>query len=210
MIIHGLISNMDANVLEKTLKLIINEFPEHKIYTTEIGIYNGETSRGINQYIGAWGRSNHHTAIDNNKDKEVLLPFPECNLIIGSSNEVYNQLEDNSQHLIFVDGNHSFPMVVSDYFCFAPKVKKGGYLSFHDTGRYIKEFKDYQGLGSVRDADMYISVRKALNSIGLLKDKFSPSAYVHETLSRFNWELVFDEANINDEAGGICVFKKLY
>ena len=203
----GLISKLDSETLMKTLDMVMKMCPKGMVYTTSIGIFDGDTDRSINQYITNRGRANVHTAIDNNKDKEVLKPFPECNLIIGNSNEVYNQLKDNSQHLIFVDGNHSFPYVISDFFCYADKVKQGGYMAFHDTGSHIREFKDYQGIGNVLDADMYISVRKALCKIGLLWEEDSDlfiDRYAEE------WELVFDQADKNDEAGGFCVFKKLY
>jgi hypothetical protein len=222
--IHGLISDLDAEVISKTLRLIINEFDDHKIYTTEIGIYNGRTSLGINQLIGAHGRTNVHTAIDNQKDKSVENPFPECNLIIGNSNEVYNNLKNESQHLIFVDGCHCFAHVVSDFFCYADKIKIGGYFCFHDTGRHIKEFKDFQH-GDRTNPDAYISVRKALTKIGLMgfeKDFKVERIKTNDgellTAEGFTvvrgsfpaWQLVYDIADETNEAGGICIFKKLF
>lgn len=207
---YGLISETDAKTIEATVSLILKEFWEEKLYITEIGLYNCETSVGIKRIIERNGSEVFYTGIDNQKEKEIIAP-DWMNLIIGNSNEVYNQLADNSQHLVFIDGNHSFPYVISDFFCYAGKVKQGGYLAFHDTGKHIKLFKDYQGVGSKDDADMYISVRKALNKIGLLNDKFDASStYLYDIISRRNWDLVFDEADEKNEAGGICVFKKLY
>lgn len=211
MIKYGLISNVDADVLQRTLNLIMSEFSnDTDIYTCQLGVFDGETDRGINKFITRTGRRNFHTAIDNNKDKEVLLPFPECKMIIGNSTEVYNQLKDNSQHLILIDANHTFPSVVSDYYCYRSKLQKGGFLCFHDTSPQAQG-KDWQRVGREDDTDMCISVRKALNEVGLLNDNFNISSYrEYETISRFSFELVFDDFDINDRCGGICVFRKLY
>jgi len=121
---YGLISKVDAQTIEKTIDLICNQFPEGIINVCEVGIYAGETGNGIRQYIESKGRQVNLTGIDNNKDREPLrLKYDK--LIIGNSNEVYSELEAESQNLIFVDANHSFPYVVSDFFCYEDKVKKG-------------------------------------------------------------------------------------
>jgi hypothetical protein len=205
---YGLISETDARCLEKTIDEIWLDFPAEDMNITEIGIFDGQTARGIYQYVTrkAWATNEenieigcNYTAIDNNKDKEVLKPFPECNLIIGNSNEVYNQLEDESQHLILIDGNHSFPYIISDYYCYKNKVKIGGFLCFHDTSPQAQG-KDWQRMGSEQDPDMYISVLKALKEVGLLNEwEREPNEF----------ELTFNEFDPNDNAGGFMVFKRL-
>jgi len=211
MIKYGLISKVDADVLERTLNLIMSDFSyDTDIYTCQVGIFDGETDRGINKFITMTGRRNFHTAIDNNKDKEVLLPFPDCKMIIGNSHEVYNQIPDESLHLCFIDSCHCLSCVISDFFLYAPKIKKGAYLAFHDTAAHIKPFKDFQH-GDKDNPDAFIAVRKALNKIGLLDDNNSGESTIRYYKQQLdNWELVFDNADVNDEAGGICVFKKLY
>lgn len=209
---YGLISKVDARCLEKTIDLICNEFKspdDWMINVTEIGIYGGVTGNGIRQYLHSKGREIMLTGIDNKKDNEEIL-YPYDNLIIGNSNEIYNKLEDESQHLIFFDGGHAYPTVIADWYCYMDKIKRGGFAIFHDTGKHISKKKDWQRMGSEDDEDMYISVRKALNRIGLLNDSFDNWSYrQYETISRFNWQLIFDEADENDPAGGVCVFRKL-
>jgi len=215
MIRHGLISNIDAETIEKTLQLVLDNFTDGTIHTCEVGILDGSTSIGIHDFVVQNGRKNIHTGIDNEQYQLVKKPFPECNLILGDSKYVYNQLADESQHFLFIDGNHNFPSVIADYFCYSPKVKRGGYLGFHDTASHIKDFLDYQHFGDKDDKDMYISVRRALNKIGLI----APQSYIIpnsggkegvDYVSRVNgWELVFDECDPNDTAGGVCIFKKL-
>lgn len=206
---YGLISKMDGKTIEATLSTISIYFPHEKINTCEVGTFDGQTSRGINEWFLQFNIEHKHTAIDNEKDKPILKPFPECSLIIGNSNEVYNQLQDNSQHFIFIDGCHCFAHVISDFFCYAPKVKKGGYLAFHDTGKHIKPFTDFQH-GDEKNPDAYISVRKALIEICIMDE---PPEYLKHTpfpYLRPEWELFLDKADETDRCGGISVFKKMY
>lgn len=207
---YGLISRVDSDTIEKTFELIFKDFPDEIINYSEVGLYNGRTTSGVNKFLQSKNKQFNLIGIDNFKDKEELVFYPpNAKLIQGSSIEVYNQLPDNSQHFILIDGNHSFPYVIADFFCYSQKVIKGGYICFHDAAPHSQNVS-YQRMGSEDDMDMYISVRKALQAVGLLKDTFSPSAYIHEAMSRFNWELVFDEADLNDMGGGVLVFKKLH
>lgn len=212
MIKYGLISEVDARCLEKTIDLIVKELDGSVINITEIGLFNSETSYGVKCYIDSKpGIGCYFTGIDNEKDKPINPPAW-MRFIKGNSNEVYNQLEDNSQHLIFVDGCHCFAHVISDFFCYADKVKVGGFLAFHDAGKHIKPFKDFQH-GDISDRDAYISVRRALERVGLFKDigyDMLPGGYVSSRKTGGNgFQLIFDEADEANEAGGICVFQRM-
>lgn len=214
MIKYGLISKVDANVLEKTIDLICENVPEGEfIMFCEVGVYSGMTSKGVYDYVESKKRYAFTTGIDNNSDGEKLL-FHYNNLIIGNSNEVYNELEDNSQHLIFIDALHTKIAVIGDFFAYAPKVKVGGYLAFHDTGKHLDPLSGWQGVGDKDDPDFCLGgVRKALIEIGLLDNKptFNQKTGVLTIPRSFDgWELIFDEADQQDTGGGICVFKKLY
>jgi hypothetical protein len=193
---RGLISELDAQTIEATLRLIVDEFPRETIHVTEVGLFNCATSIGIHDKLKQLNTDVIFTGIDNEKDKPITS-FPQwMKLIIGNSNEAYYQLKDRSQHFIFIDANHSFSYVVSDFFCYSDKVKLGGYMTFHDTGRHIKPLSGYQS-GSYDNPDSYIAVRKALKKIGLLDDKFE------------GWRLAFDRADETDEMGGIVVIKRI-
>ena len=204
---YGLISELDGDTLEKTLDIILKEFPNEAIRITEVGLFNCATLKGMKNYVLYNKREVIPTGIDNEKDKPIK-EHEWLNFIKGNSNEVYNQLEDNSQHLIFIDACHCFSHVISDFYCYADKVKVGGFIAFHDTGKHIKPFKDFQH-GDKNNPDAYISVRKALDAIGLpsiiMKEKWGGGRAV----VGYYWEQVFDEADENDEAGGVMVFRKL-
>lgn len=197
MIKFGMISECDATTLQRTIGMAAKFCTDPIFKTIEIGIFDGDSSRGINEFVKSLGLVHEHTAIDNGKYFTIQQPFPECKLIIGNSHEEAWRIADHSQHFIFIDACHSFPAVVADFFCYADKIKVGGYISFHDSGKHIKGWSGYQDVGSDKDPNMYISVRKALQKIGLLENKFP------------GWRLVFDDYDPNDEFGGVCSFKKV-
>lgn len=211
MIKYGLISQTDARTLEKTIDLICAEFSEDSIIDiTEIGVYGGGTGMGISEYVRSKDMLVWVTGIDNFKDGQPM-DFPYNKFIKGNSTEVYHQLKDNSQHLIFVDGDHSKIGVIGDFYAYADKVKVNGYMVFHDTGKHIKPFKDFQH-GDITNPDAYISVRKALEKIGLLSKVFFPYPNDKKDMNSLitGWELIFDEADETNEAGGVIVLKKIY
>ena len=97
-----------------------------------------------------------------------------------------------------MDGLHTFPQVISDFFCYADKVKVGGYMCFHDTGKHLDPLSGWQGVGSKDDQDMCIGgVRRALSKIGLLTNQLP------------QWKLIFDEAYTEDTGGGVVIIKKV-
>jgi hypothetical protein len=194
---YGLITTLDCKVLDKTLELVCLKFPEGVINTLELGVRDGSGSRGIRNFFLEKGRQINHTGIDNQNDMPIKEPFPGCNLIIGSSIEVYNKVPDNSQHFIFIDANHSYLYTMADFLLYSDKVVPGGYMAMHDTAAHIKPLTDYQRVGSNLDPDNYISCRKAIKKLGLLDNKFE------------GWQLIFDEADETKLTGGVTVIERI-
>ncbi len=194
---YGLINNSDKAAIEMAIREVDAEFPSQVISILEIGIYAGETGNGMKEYLLSLDRDCFLTGIDNNADKEPIRFATAYNRLIGqdSGNAAY-LIDDFSQHLIFIDGNHSCANVVADFFCYAPKLRHDGFMIFHDTGIHIKPFTHYQKTGSEKDPHKYISVREALFDIGLIQNEFK------------GWELVADVWDDKDEAGGVIVLKK--
>lgn len=194
---YGIMPEFDYKTLDLILSNICDQFPDGVLNTCEIGVHKGNGSRGIHQFLSDKGRINFHTGIDNNHDLQVSPPFPGCNLIIGNSIEVYNQIADNSQHFILIDGCHNYPMTMADFLVYSDKVRIGGLIAFHDTGDQIKPFTDYQGMGSKEDPDMYIACRKAVIKLGLIDNEFS------------GWKLMLDASDKQFHTGGITVVQKI-
>lgn len=196
---YGLMPPKDYETLDRVLEMVCENFPHGVINTLEIGVHNGNGSRGIHAFFTERHRINFHTGIDNQRDFKMGPPFEGCNFIIGNSIEVYNQVSDNSQHFLLIDGCHNYPMTMADFLVYSDKIKPKGFVAFHDTGAHIPSFKDYQGMGSKDDPDMYIACRKAINKLGLLTDSFASC-----------WKLVLDVADTLHDTGGITVVQKLY
>lgn len=209
---YGLISRVDSDCMEKTFDLIFQQFTDEVINYTEIGLYNGRTTSGVKEYFKSKGKQYNITGIDNFKDKEELAFYPEdAKLIQGSSIEVYNHLPDESQHFIMIDGNHSFPYVIADFFCYKSKVKIGGYICFHDASPQTQG-KSWQRMGDISDPDMSISVMKALESIGMLKDAgydLINGAVSERYKGGLGFRLAFHEWDVNDEGSGVIIFKRM-
>ncbi len=202
MIQYGLISRVDSDCLEKVFDLIRAAFPGEPIAYTEIGLYNGRTASGVKEYLLSKGYPYKITGIESFILGEKMVFFPEDGTLInGSSIEVYNQIPDNSQHVVLVDGNHSFPYVVADYFCYKDKIKKGGYICFHDASPQT-QWKGWQHVGDPNDPDMTIAVMKALERMGLVGE--------NNIREHLGFERIFHEWEVENEGGGIIAFKKMY
>ena len=194
----GLISKVDADCLMKTIDLIAESNTDGFINILECGVYAGQTGNAFREYVKFKKLEICLTGVDSGKDGEVMR-FEYDRLIKGNSNEVYNQIPDESQDIVFIDANHSFPYVVSDYYCYGSKVKPGGYLCFHDAAPQAQG-RGWQLVGDKNDPDMSIAVMKALDRIGLL------DTHLCEVLG---WQLVSHEWDGNDENGGTIIFKKV-
>lgn len=193
---YGWMPKKDYETMDMILSIVMNEFPEGVLNTLEVGVRDGRTSRGIHQVLSEAGRINFHTGIDNNHDIETPVPFEGCNLIIGNSMEVYNQVENQSQAFCLLDGCHSYAMTMIDFLLYSSKVRPRGFLAFHDTSPFIKPFTDYQGSGSKDDPDNFISCRKAAQTIGLLSNHF------------YGWKLLIDIADPKEPTGGLSLFQR--
>jgi hypothetical protein len=201
MIQYGLISRIDSDAMEACFDRIAEESPNEAIRYCEVGLYNGRTTHGVKEYFLSKGYPYEITGIESFILGEKMVFFPEDgNLINGSSIEIYNRIPDNSQHFVLIDGNHSFPYVIADYYCYIRKLKKGGYICFHDASPQT-QWKGWQHTGDKDDPEMAIAVMKALETIGLVGEKHN-----REWLGV---ELVCHVWDTEDEGGGVIVFKKL-
>lgn len=199
---YGLISRVDSDAIERCFDDIHLLAPSEPIKFTEIGLYNGRTANGVKEYFVSKGYAYEITGIESFILGEKMVFFPEDGkLINGSSIEIYNRIPDNSQDFILVDGNHSFPYVVADFYCYKDKLKKGGYICFHDASPQT-QWKGWQHVGDKDDPDMTIAVMKALEKIGLVGE--------NHNRDWLGFELVCHVWDENNEGCGVIIFKKKY
>ena len=59
-------------------------------------------------------------------------PFDNIEVLRMRSDDAYEQIEDNSLDLLFIDGDHSYECIKSDLLLYKNKVKRRGILLLHD------------------------------------------------------------------------------
>lgn len=197
----GLMPKKDYETMSAILEAVNMRFPSGTLNTLELGVHFGRTSIGIHKFFESRGRIHFHTGIDNGHDVPPNPPYDGCHMIIGNTYEVYNQVEDDSQHFVLVDANHSYPMTILDFWLYCKKVRVKGFIALHDTGAHIKPYTDYQHIGSKEDTDMFISCRKAAQDLGLLNDRSSVNGCM--------FEKAFDVADPEPHTGGILCLKRI-
>lgn len=128
-------------------EILHQEFPEEEIRMIEIGSYMGEST----QIFASSQGFNHIIAIDpldgyeefsemfkydwKTVEKEFKINtryFDNITLLKDYSYNVVDTIEDNSQHLVYIDGDHSYDSVKKDIELFLPKIKEGGIIAGHD------------------------------------------------------------------------------
>ncbi len=76
------------------------------------------------------------------KFKEAIESFKiPINHIAAPSSEVVDMIQDGSQDIVYIDGDHSYEAVMQDLNNYFPKVKQGGHLLGHDYNMDIISVK---------------------------------------------------------------------
>jgi hypothetical protein len=81
-------------------------------------------------------------------DIKILIEkhYSNCkvNLIRKRFENAVNDFDDNSIHLLHIDGLHTYEAVKKDYETWRPKVNKNGVILFHDTMEHRNDFGVWQ------------------------------------------------------------------
>lgn len=110
----------------------------------EVGVQFGR-SFSVMLQVGKQKRFNV-TAVDNfceENGEDIFNAFTDnvakCNyeyvLIKKDSREAHTDLQDNYFDLIHIDADHTYEGVKADILNYLPKLKKGGFICFHDYAR---------------------------------------------------------------------------
>ena len=62
-----------------------------------------------------------------------IEPYQQIKHLKLSSNEAAEKVENNTFDFIYIDGCHQYQSVLQDINNWKPKVKKGGFIAFHDV-----------------------------------------------------------------------------
>lgn len=156
---YGSILCEDAQVIEATLTALCKR---KRIKWLEIGMFRGGTGSGVRNFLHQRGVELEWWGIDAGLITDPVPPFPEARVIHGRSELVHSSIPYGFDG-IFVDGCHCLDHVMSDTLHYAPKVRQGGFLLFHDCGK-AAQGKDRQPHGPDKP-EFYTSTVAALEAI---------------------------------------------
>lgn len=120
----------------------------------EIGVFDGEFAEFMSKTwpgkilcVDRWDAQDGYPQRGYEAAKQ-RLHGTKCEMVKGMSVDVSKTVEDGSLDWIYIDADHSYEGVSSDYAAWYPKVRDGGLISGHDYGENgygVKKFVD--GLG---------------------------------------------------------------
>lgn len=161
----------------------------------EIGVFFGGTARGVKQWCDMAKVNLEYFGCDDfshpNFKQGIPKGWPFGDVIIGASWDVFHQFPDGMD-IVFVDGNHSGNAVILDTALYAPKVRKGGFMIFHDTAPQVQQTMPEQN--APRHPWWNNSVNAAHELIGWPWK---------------GWKLVADKYDPESKFGGMRVYQKL-
>jgi hypothetical protein len=130
---YGAIVDEDVIVLETCLRELLLPVAVEKLRVVEIGMHDGGTARGIEQFVREHGADLEYWGIDPDEGKTRPRYLPKGGVtVIGDSAEVFHHVPDGVD-LVWVDGCHCVNHVILDTVHYAPKVRVGGFMLFHDV-----------------------------------------------------------------------------
>lgn len=192
----GLITPTDAANLEFGIFGLIDELNLQTISILEIGVHSGDTARAMKNVVESIGVKIDYVGIDSQADKPIFPPFEGARVILKSSVDAY--WESPVSDIVIVDGCHNLQSTATDFLLYKDRVRTGGLFIFHDTGKHIKPFTDYQGSGDTENPDNWIACRRALDLLGL-----------YDAPELRGFVLLLDSADEDYHTGGYTIFRKL-
>lgn len=147
------------NKKRKRWDAILSRLPNNvKLIGAEIGVLNGNTSFRIlgarklltlymiDPWVAPKPGSSYFKSGDDNALKpakaheaaykktveRVIFAGNRAIIMRMFSKEAAREIKDSSLDFVFIDGNHSYDGVSKDIKLWLPKIKKGGFIAFHD------------------------------------------------------------------------------
>ncbi len=147
---YGAIVSEDVAVLEACLTVALMDGHARnwdggppKLRIVEIGMHDGGTAKGIEDFLAARGVALDYVGIDPDDGTTRTRHVPnDGKVIVGKSAESFHLVEGNID-LLWIDGCHCLNCVVLDTIHYTPKVRKGGFVCFHDVNE-VGEGSEHQ------------------------------------------------------------------
>jgi hypothetical protein len=127
----SLMTDTDRATLRTTIENVCDSLDSEFLHFLEIGTYNGSTAWGVKNVTNNSGKHLDYYGVDTMTHDAVL--FPEANMIYGDSTKIFYLVPNCRFDILFIDGPHCTTNCMLDFLNFAPKVKVGGLILFHDA-----------------------------------------------------------------------------
>ena len=190
---YGFITLLESKLLDDLLLQLKSDFGE--IRFIEIGVFTGETLRGIYQRAKEIDCPVHCEGVDWEMYKPSGVP-EDYVFHAGDSMDAWRNVSGNF-NLLFVDGCHCINHSMNDFLNYSPFVDVGGYALFHDSapnanGEQGEWPQDHSYAGQPPSV---LGVRSGLQKMGILQGH------------RRDWELVMEIQE--GDLMGMSLFRKL-
>jgi hypothetical protein len=201
----SLMTDTDRATLRSTIETMCDSLTQClTLKFLEIGTYNGSTAWGVKRIVESKHKRILYYGIDVMTHDAML--WPEAHFILGDSTQVFYQVQNIPFDILFIDGPHCTTNCMLDFLNFAPKVKVGGLILFHDaspasqcklpfTPEKIAEYEK-GGFEIPIHEEFGTAVTIALEKLGL------------STGARTDYELVSNNWTW-EPYGGISIYRKL-
>jgi hypothetical protein len=157
----GYLHHDDLTCYESALRYVA-AFPSLSI--CEVGIFCGETSRSVRKVLGA---DYTHWCVDSCVEPRGVWqpPFEGARCVWKDSHEAAAEIPDGLG-LVLIDGCHCLFHVLGDVALYGAKLRPGGLMLLHDANQQAQG-KTYQKHGNPKRPESHISVRRAVDVLGL-------------------------------------------
>lgn len=165
---YGAILAEDVAVLEACINAIWQECTttSRPPKICEIGMHDGGTAKGIERaFLNLGFPGIQYFGVDPDPGTTRPRHVPAGGkVIVGDSAEVFSQVSGDLD-LLWVDGCHCFNHVILDTLHYAPKVRVGGFVCYHDVNPK-GEGAEHQYHGPI-EPEFGLAVNQALRVFGL-------------------------------------------
>ena len=132
-----------------TFSELVKSFKSDGLSIAEIGVFIGNTTMNYAPYVKQKGGKIYLIDIFEQTTRQMVEynlrkvnAFDVCKIIVGKSQDVADEIPNNSLDICFIDGSHNYSDVKKDIELYLPKVKTGGILCGHDFDgkKYINKY----------------------------------------------------------------------
>lgn len=127
----SLMTDTDRATIKQAIISMCDLSLDETLNFLEIGTYNGSTAWGAKSISEGKGKIFNYWGVDTMSHDTLL--WPKANMVIGDSTEIFYKIPDLKFDILFIDGPHCTKNCMLDFLNFAPKVRVGGLILFHDS-----------------------------------------------------------------------------